>query len=192
MLANVGTNSAADVQIYIKMFMLKIFLSLLIIVALLAWVKFVIEIFIKKSKSKLDLSVYERKPYIFDTNSEFNLYKVLLELFGDKYFIFPQINYSHLIKPRKTTWGEERKYRSRIDRKSADFIFCDKEQIIPQLVIELDGSAHNFKSKQERDEFIDELTKMIDLPLLHLNTGNLDKEFIRIKINQKIGQQTHS
>jgi hypothetical protein len=118
----------------------------------------------KKETEEKDLSVYERKQYLFDANSEFNLFKVLVELFGDKYYIFPQINYSHLIQPRKTTWEEERKYRSRIDRKSADFVFCDKERIVPKLIIELDGSAHNLKSKQARDEFIDELTKIEDLP----------------------------
>lgn len=140
----------------------------------------------KKETEEKDLSVYERKQYLFDANSEFNLFKVLVELFGDKYYIFPQINYSHLIQPRKTTWEEERKYRSRIDRKSADFVFCDKERIVPKLIIELDGSAHNLKSKQARDEFIDELTKIVDLPILHLKTSNVDRGFIKSEIDKKL------
>lgn len=166
--------------------LIKIIWPLLLISALIAVGKFIFEIFFKKHKDKPDLSVYERKPYLFDTTSEFNLYKVLLELFGDKYYIFPQVNYSHLIQPRKTTWEEERKHRSRIDRKSADFVFCDKERIVPQLIIELDGGVHNYKSKQARDEFIDELTKIVDLPILHLKIGSLDREFIRSEINQKL------
>lgn len=108
-------------------------------------------------------------------------------MFGEKYFIFPQVNYSHLIQPRKTTWEEERKYRSRIDRKSADFVICDKEKIVPLLIIELDGSVHNFKSKQARDEFIDELTKIVDLPIIHIKTNNVDKEFIKNEISKKLG-----
>ena len=140
----------------------------------------------KKGEEKKDLSIYERKQYLFDASSEFNLYKVLVELYGDKYYIFPQINYSHLIQPRKTTWEEERRYRSRIDRKSADFVFCDKERIVPKLIIELDGSAHNLKSKQARDEFIDELTKIVDLPILHLKTSNADKEFVKSEIDKKL------
>ncbi len=161
-------------------------LALLIVAALVITFKFIIKAFSKKPKSKPDLSVYERKPYLFDSSSEFNLYKILLELFGDRYFIFPQINYSHLIQPQKTTWTEERKYRSRIDRKSADFVLCDKERIVPQLVIELDGNVHNFKRKQARDELIDEITKTVDLPILHLRAGNLDKEAIRKEIEQKL------
>ncbi|MFA5175625.1 MAG: DUF2726 domain-containing protein [Patescibacteria group bacterium] len=166
--------------------MFKTILSLVIIIILVEVVKSIIENFSKRPATKPDLSVYEKKPYLFDTTSEFNLYKVLLELFGDRYFIFPQVNYSHLIQPRKTTWEEERKYRSRIDRKSADFVFCDKERVIPQLIIELDGSVHNFKSKQVRDEFIDELTKIVNLPILHLKTDNIDREVIRKEIDQKL------
>lgn len=146
------------------------------------------QIFGKKKEEKLNLSVYERKPFLFDTVSEFNLYKILLELFGNKYHIFPQVNYSHLIQPKKTTWEEERKHRSRIDRKSADFVFCDKERVVPQLIIEIDGSVHNFKSKQARDEFINELTKLVDLPVLHLKVGSVDKEFIRNEINKKLSR----
>ena len=162
----------------------------LVLLAIVAMVGVAIyQIFFNRDEDEEpDLSVYERKPFLFDNISEFNLYKILLELFGDKYHIFPQVNYSHLIQPRKSTWEEERRHRSRIDRKSADFIFCDKERVVPKLIIELDGSVHNFKSKQTRDEFINELTKLVDLPILHLRTGSLDKEFIRAEINKKLAR----
>jgi very-short-patch-repair endonuclease len=62
--------------------------------------------------------------------------------------------------------------------------------VVPQLIIELDGSVHNFKSKKARDEFIDDLTKLVDLPILHLKTGNIDREFIRAEINKKLGAGT--
>lgn len=60
----------------------------LLLVLIGSIVFFLIKFKFDQSDSKQDLSVYERKPYLFDVNSEFNLYKVLLELFGDKYFIF--------------------------------------------------------------------------------------------------------
>lgn len=147
----------------------------------------IFQVYFHKEDEEPDLSVYERKPFLFDTVSEFNLYKILLELYGDTYRIFPQVNYSHLIQPKKSTWEEERRHRSRIDRKSADFVFCDKEHVVPKLIIELNGSVHNFKSKQARDAFINDLTKLVDLPILHLKTSNLDKGFIRAEINKKLG-----
>ena len=134
--------------------------------------------------NKADLSVYERKPFLFDSYAEFNLYKVLIELYGDQYYIFTQVNYSHLIQPKKSTWEEERRHRSRIDRKSADFVLCDKVRVVPQLVIELDGYSHNFKSKQVRDELINDLTKIVDLPILHLKTESTNKDFIDREINK--------
>ena len=168
--------------------LIQIIWPFLIVIPLIYVGKLFFNIFSKKPGNKPDLSVYERKPYLFDTTSEFNLYKVLLELFGDRYFVFPQVNYSHLIQPRKSTWEEERKHRSRIDRKSADFVLCDKERVVPRLIIELDGSVHNFKSKQARDEFIDELTKIVDLPILHLKPGNLETEFIKREVSNKLSR----
>ena len=51
-----------------------------------------------------DPSPYQKKKYLFDTTSEFNLYKILLENYGDKYHIFPQINYSHIVEVKKMEW----------------------------------------------------------------------------------------
>lgn len=165
-------------------------LIILVVVALIVyWIK--TKYFNKnKAEDKRELP-YEKKPYLFDANSEFNLYKILIELYGDKYYIFPQINYSHLIQPKKSNFQEERKYRSKIDRKSADFVFCDKEKIVPQLIIELDGYVHNFKSKQARDQFIDEITGIADLPILHLKTNNLNKDFVKNEIDTKLVNKLH-
>lgn len=143
-----------------------------------------------KNKKEVDLSTYERKPYLLDTNSEFVLYKVLMELFGDKYLIFPQINYSHLIQPRKIGWREERKYRSHIDRKSADFVLCDKEKVIPILIIELDGSVHNFKNKRIRDELIDKIAKIVNLPILHIKTNFSNKDYIKSEVENILTENT--
>lgn len=46
----------------------------------------VFQVFFRKEGDEVpDLSVYERKPFLFDTVSEFNLYKILLELYGATY-----------------------------------------------------------------------------------------------------------
>ncbi len=162
--------------------------KLIILIAIVFIAYWVITQYLNKKKVEdKKESPYEKKPYLFDANSEFNLYKLLVELYGDRYYIFPQINYSHLIQPKKSNWEEERKHRSKIDRKSADFVFCDKEKVIPQLIIELDGYVHNFKSKQARDQFIDEITGIAGLPILHIKTSNTEREFIKSEINKKLG-----
>lgn len=140
----------------------------------------------KGEKQKPDLSVYQRKNFLFDAVSELNLYKMLVELYGDRFCIFTQVNYSHLIEPKKSNFADERKYRSRIDRKSADFVLCDKERVVPQLVIELDGYVHNFKSKRARDEFIDGLTHIVDLPILHIKTADLNREYLKSEVYKRL------
>lgn len=165
---------------------MNIAIPVLVALGIIVIGKFVIELIIAKPAPNADLSVFERKPYLFDVISELNLYKLLVELFGDKYYIFPQINYAHLIQPRKSSWAEERKARSRIDRKSADFVLCDKDRGVPQLIIELDGSVHETKKKHARDEFINELTNIVDLPILHLKTGSITREFVLSEVQQKL------
>lgn len=161
-----------------------------LIVIIFGFVCLLIYVTIKISKQKEDepksSSPYQKKPFLLDTNSEFHLFKILQDLFGDKYYIFPQINYSHLIEPKTTDWKEARIYRSHIDRKSADFVLCEKEHLVPQLVIELDGVAHTSVKKRERDQFIDTLTEEVDLPILHLKNNELDRESILEKINSKL------
>ena len=112
---------------------------------------------------------------------------MLMELYGNDYRIFAQVQYSHLIEPKKNLpWAEQRKYRSRIDKKSADFVICHKDTVAPLLVIELDGSAHNQAKVQVNDNFKNEITKVIGLPLLRLSTGNLTKEFVKSEVDKKM------
>ncbi len=169
---------------------LKLFLSfwpIYIGIFIIGLLKVIFDLnFRKTHSSKPNLSLYERKPFIFDSRSEFEFYKTLLEIFADKYHIFTQVNYSHLIKPKKNTWWEERRLRSSIDRKSADFVLCDKEYVIPKVIIELDGPFHNSLNKQKRDIFIDELTKIVELPILHFKINETNKEFVKDEINKKL------
>jgi hypothetical protein len=123
---------------------------------------------------------YEKKPYVFDVMTELTLYRTLIELFGDKYYILPEISYSKLIQVKR---GAERKYRNRFDKKSADFVLCDKERAVARLVIELDGSSHNSEKRMERDTRVDKMMFSIGLPILHLKTSAMDKESVRSQVD---------
>lgn len=60
---------------------------------------------------------------------------------------------------------------------------CSKDSVIPVLVIELDGFVHNFKKRKARDEFINSVANVSDLPLLHIKTTEMDKDNIKKKID---------
>lgn len=131
-------------------------------------------------------SPFKRRRFLMDSNAEFGLFKILVELYGDKYYIFPQVHYSHLIEASKSDWKEFRRLMSRIDRKSADFVLCAKDDVSPQLIIELDGPTHARASRRERDEFIDAALNGSGLPLLHVPVGPYTNESIKKAVNEML------
>jgi len=152
---------------------IKLFLSfwpIYIIIFVFAIVKIILE----NKKGLNDIKVespYEKKQYIFDSINELNLYRTLLELFGNKYNIFVQVNYSHLIQTKDKY---DRGNRSKIDKKSADFVLCDKDHVVPLLVIELDGFSHDTIKEQERDGFINKTMNEINFPILHIKNQDIN------------------
>src|ERR1035437_7500477 len=94
---------------------IKLFLpfwSFFIIILVIIAVTFIFDLINTKPEGTKNEFPYEKKLFLFDSVSELNLYKILLELFGDKYHIFVQINYGHLIRTKDAhNWGD----RSRID-----------------------------------------------------------------------------
>ncbi len=137
-----------------------------------------------KITSDKDIPI-EKRPFVFDIQSELVLYKVLLETFSDKYFVMPQIGYERLIKVKA---GEDRYFRNFFDKKRADFVLCDIERGVAKLVIELDGPSHGSQQKIDRDEKVDQMMEAIKLPILHLTTNNFDKEYLRQEVNKKISE----
>lgn len=121
-----------------------------------------------------------------DSNAEYGLFKALVELYGDKYYIFPQVHYSHLLEASKSDWREFRRLMSRIERKSADFVLCGKADVSPQLIIELDGPTHSRASRRGRDEFIDAALNGTGLPILHITVGTYTHDSIKKAVDQAL------
>ncbi len=139
----------------------------------------------KEKEAEAPLPI-EKKPYVFDVMSELSLYRKLLELFSDRYYIFPQMSYGRIIQVKN---GVDKWRRGAFDKKIADFVLCDKERAVARLVIELDGASHRSKRKMERDEKVDAMMAKIGLPILHLKTGNLDGEHIRQEVAKKLNNR---
>lgn len=124
---------------------------------------------------------YEKKPFVFDAMSELTLYRLLIDIFGDRYYIFPQVVYSRLVQLKK---GESLRYRTHFDKKIADFVLCAKENAKARLVIELDGSSHQSERAIVRDGKVDKMMEQIGLPILHLKTDNFDREYIKGEVEK--------
>jgi very-short-patch-repair endonuclease len=70
-----------------------------------------------------------------------------------------------------------------INRKSVDFILCDKAYISPKLAIELDDRSHERPDRQERDKEVERILKDAGLPLLRLENH---RRFNPVELSQKI------
>lgn len=149
-------------------------------------------IFLFLSKTEEDaLKYFNKKASIFDTKTEAGMYKILPELYGDKFYIFAQVNLTHFIEPNVSfDYRERMRLRSRIDRKSIDFLLCNKEHAAPQLVIELDGGSHSTPRRMDRDGLVDSMMAEAGMPILHLRADKLDKEFIKVEVDKALaGEQ---
>jgi hypothetical protein len=121
-----------------------------------------------------DLQLYQKKSFLFDTTSEFRFFSVLRDIVGPDYCVFPQINYSHLVIPNSGSFYQDRKYRSHIERKSADFVICDKQTYVPRLVVDLDGGIHNRPDIQAKDAEIDSILRAVGLPIIRITNDEIE------------------
>ena len=70
-----------------------------------------------------------------------------------------------------------------MDRKSVDFVFCDKDYCRPLLAIELDDYSHNREDRKIRDAEVERILQQAQLPLLRFTDGSDEIEVIKYNIN---------
>lgn len=121
--------------------------------------------------------IYSRKDTIM-TQTEINFYKRLEMIAGDRYYIFPQIHLTALAK--NETRGRYYKLGyQRINRRSVDYVLCDKVSLQPVYAVELDDRTHDTTRRQARDQIVETILTEIGLPLVRFrNTGSLTDEDI--------------
>lgn len=130
--------------------------------------------------------LYNRKQF-FMTRAEHGFYKTLLEAVGDRYFIFAQVHLPTLLdhKVHGQNWHAA---FAHINRKSVDFVLCDKDYISPKLAIELDDSSHERPDRQERDRIVENILENAGVPLLRVkNNLNISPQDLAEKITKMIG-----
>jgi very-short-patch-repair endonuclease len=160
------------------------FTGLFIILIVLVVLAFIINDFLFGSKrlQKREKYRYKKKNY-FLTKSEHEFYDKLLAAVGDKYHIFAQVNLSNLLihKIKGQNWKGA---FAHINRKSVDFVLCDKEHLSPKLAIELDDRTHERPDRQERDRRVEGILKQAGIPLLRINNVSYNKEELIERIKE--------
>ncbi len=127
---------------------------------------------------------YKPKRYVITLN-ELKFYTVLMEIAKElDLIVFSQVSLSRIIETKRNLNNSDyTKYFNKIKAKSIDFILVDKLSCKIKLCIELDDSTHNRQDRIERDKFINQLFKNLEINLLRYPVYNVYyKETLKAKI----------
>lgn len=102
-----------------------------------------------QSRNNACLKVEHKKQSHLATENERKLYFALQKALPSDYTVHSQVSLMALVKPINF------KNNSRTWAKRMDFVITDKATKI-LAVIELDDSTHNWKKRQERDQYVNE------------------------------------
>jgi very-short-patch-repair endonuclease len=124
---------------------------------------------------------YRRKNF-FLTRAEHECYDALIQAVGADYHVYAQVHLPTIID--HTIKGQDwRAALAHINRKSVDFVLCDKAYISPKLAIELDDKSHERPDRQERDQEVERILQQAEIPLLRLqNHGQFNQADLAQKI----------
>lgn len=128
---------------------------------------------------------YKKKDF-FMTRAEHECYDALIAAVGRDYYVFAQVHLPTIVnhKIKGQSWQGA---FSHINRKSVDFVLCDKNYISPKLAIELDDKSHQEEDRKIRDQELERILSEANLPLLRLeNRGHFDRTIIQQQIREKV------
>ena len=113
---------------------------------------------------------YVKKPFLMNKN-EFAFFKVLEQIIGDSYYIVPQVVLSNIIEVKAEGFWKK-PYRTKIDKKTVDFVLFGKAGYTPHLVIELDGNSHLETKTIRRDEFVEDILHRSGIRIIRVKNAN--------------------
>lgn len=117
----------------------------------------------KETQDKEEFLPYRKKQFLM-TKAEYAFNKVLEEAVGDRYYIGRQVLLADLVEVIDSyKWNKS--YRSKIDKKTIDFVLFNKAGYTPYLAIELDDSTHSQINRMERDRFVEAVFQRVGIRL---------------------------
>ena len=123
---------------------------------------------------------YRRKFLL--TKNEYWFYKSLKEI-ADKYgfVVLAKIRFADLVEvSTEADKKEYMKYFGKIKSKHIDFILCKKDNLYPELLIELNDSSHNKEDRIKRDDFIKKIAEKVGYKMVFVSgTQNLEETIIK-------------
>lgn len=105
-------------------------------------------------------------------------FRTLVDILDD-YYVFPQIHLGSITTPKVRRseshgWKFWRYARTSADRRSVDFVICNKLNLQQLFVIELDGVEHRKKDHIKRDQELNRILDESDIVLLRIENSEID------------------
>lgn len=133
----------------------------------------------RKTFTKITTANFQLRPSLLNSNERV-FFEQLKIAVGGNYDIYPQVQLGAIFQPIKQ-W-HNRGELSRLNKR-IDFVLFDKNTQTPKIAIELDGYSHSNYKSFNRDEFVGEIFKKFNIPLLRFNNGNYLAEEIKNKLS---------
>lgn len=129
---------------------------------------------------------YRLKPSVM-TNHEKIMYNLLYKYCQtNNLVLLSKVRIADFVEPIQQSYTREfYQWFNKISCKHIDFLICDPETIKPIVAIELDDYTHKYKSRKDRDIFIDNVYSSINLPIIHF--WNVDELSIKVQLNNVLG-----
>lgn len=129
---------------------------------------------IKEDNTQIvDFKKYYKKKRYITTKNEGKFYSEILKI-CKKYdlILLTQVALYELVEVNLDKKDKEYlRYFNKIKSKTIDFVIVDEETTRIRLCIELDDYTHKYKSRIERDNFINELFKQLEINLLRIQSS---------------------
>jgi len=137
------------------------------------------------NRENIECSYSKRGPLF--TPAEHSFYRVLCQSVRNDVEVFGKVRIADVlnIKPEKhLPYKQWWKHFSKISQKHFDYLLCDLNTLDVLCVIELNDSSHKQKKVKDRDDFIRNICKSANLPLVFIkaqasyNSDKLRNEII--------------
>jgi hypothetical protein len=143
----------------------------------------------KEQDELLDLAntnnLFSKKSAVM-RDDERKLFDILMNLYSDKYFIFPQVNLTTVLQVKEEVKDHDNLYRE-IANRSLDYVFFDRIGMSPILAIELNGESHWYTNRKNRDLEIEHILTNAGVKFLAIEKeSNYDIGTLHDQIKNKL------
>lgn len=144
-------------------------LLLLAVVVIIGLVIFgVVQYFAQLGRRKTLADHYQKTESLF-TPAERAFLPILEKALGDQYRVFGKVRLADIIEVHRGLDKSARQSaRNKVQSKHVDFVICDAASLAIRAAVELDDKSHARQDRKERDQFVDELSFAVGLPLIHV------------------------